>query len=71
MVKLKPTGVKINTNLVWSSHNTGGVLNLTPEFLQCATYVCTCNGIKISTFVKQDWGMRLKLSSAPLNLARN
>ena len=25
MVKLTPTGVKINTNLVWTSHNTGGV----------------------------------------------
>ena len=25
MVKLTPTGVKINTNLVWPSHNTGGV----------------------------------------------
>ena len=24
MVKLTPTGVKINTNLVWTSHNTGG-----------------------------------------------
>ena len=25
MVKLTPTGVKINTNWVWTSHNTGGV----------------------------------------------
>ena len=25
MVKLTPTGVKINTKLVWTSHNTGGV----------------------------------------------
>ena len=25
MVKLTPTGVKINTNLVWTSHNMGGV----------------------------------------------
>ena len=25
MVKLTPTDVKINTNLVWTSHNTGGV----------------------------------------------
>ena len=25
MVKLTPTGVKINTNLVWTSHNTRGV----------------------------------------------
>ena len=25
MVKLTPTGVKINSNLVWTSHNTGGV----------------------------------------------
>ena len=25
MVKLTPTGVKINTSLVWTSHNTGGV----------------------------------------------
>ena len=25
MVKLTPAGVKINTNLVWTSHNTGGV----------------------------------------------
>ena len=25
MVKLTPTGVKIKTNLVWTSHNTGGV----------------------------------------------
>ena len=25
MVKLTSTGVKINTNLVWTSHNTGGV----------------------------------------------
>ena len=25
MVKLTLTGVKINTNLVWTSHNTGGV----------------------------------------------
>ena len=30
------TGVIINTNLVWTSHNTG-VLNLTQEFLQCGT----------------------------------
>ena len=32
MDKLPQTGVKINTNLVWTSHNIG-VLNLTPEFL--------------------------------------
>ena len=32
MDKLTQTGVKINTNLVWTSHNIG-VLNLTPEFL--------------------------------------
>ena len=25
MVKLTPTGIKINTNVVWTSHNTGGV----------------------------------------------
>ena len=25
MVKLTLTGVKINTNFVWTSHNTGGV----------------------------------------------
>ena len=25
MVKLTPTGVEINTNLVWTSHNIGGV----------------------------------------------
>ena len=25
MIKLTPSGVKINTNLVWTSHNTGGV----------------------------------------------
>ena len=25
MVKLTPTGVKINNNLVWTSHNTWGV----------------------------------------------
>ena len=24
-IKLTPTGAKINTNLVWTSHNTGGV----------------------------------------------
>ena len=33
-IQLFPIGVEINTNLVWTSHNTG-VLNLTPEFLQC------------------------------------
>ena len=34
-IKLTPTGVEINTNLVWTSHKTVGVtmaLNLTPEF---------------------------------------
>ena len=35
MVKLTPTGVKINTNLVWTSDNTGGV-----EFNTGVSAVC-------------------------------
>ena len=35
MVKLTPTGVKINTILVWTSHNTGGVELYTGVFAVC------------------------------------
>ena len=35
MVKLTPTGVEINTNLVWTSNNTGGVEFNTGVFAVC------------------------------------
>ena len=39
MVKLTPNGVKINTNLVWTSHNTGGVEFNTGVFaVKCPGY---------------------------------
>ena len=61
MVKLTPTGVNINTNLVWSSHNTG-VLDLTPEFLQWYTY-----GNYVNKYYQMDhvrraaWNFRLQI----------
>ena len=43
MVKLTPTGVKINTNLVWTSQNTGGVEFNTGVF---AVWTIACKGLR-------------------------
>ena len=43
MVKLTPTGVKINTNLGWTSHNTGGVEFNTGVF---ALFASKCHGVQ-------------------------
>ena len=51
MVKLKPTGVKINTNLVWTSHNTGGVEFNTGVFavytMAYGLKACSCHPLRI------------------------
>ena len=44
MVKLTPTGVKINTNLVWTSHNTGGVEFNTGVFAVKGKKICKRKG---------------------------
>ena len=65
MVKLTPTGVKINTNLVWTSHNTGGVEFNTGVF---AVYSLLTLSLKVSMMhctelvVKKKWNAKSKIS---------
>ena len=48
-IKLTPTGVEINTNLVWTSHNTGDVKFNTRVFASIIVLNLQCT--KISTFI--------------------
>ena len=59
MVKLTLTGVKINTNLVWTSHNTGGVEFNTGVFAVYCEYMFVVLNFKIWEHVEFDKGKLL------------